>query len=677
MFFSYCKSEKKNLCFEVKNFEPISNLSEAVPLTVKTKTLTLPLDYTDALRTGFIIPSSNQSPDGYFHLKFQIKNLSQKAQKFYYKIYYQAETYKFPEYKENIKNVEHNLAYENFYGSWEDTGKTFDSTSVIFPGSDFQTIESLFRIAGNPRNEIKYYGGEDSWSEMINEDEINKQINEIRQSGEWYADIVSKAKKNGITTEKQLYKDAIYIIKVKRQQGETNNRWKRNPRVGNYSFMLVVTTKEKLQLIPSYIQNISLKNGEAFNNPYHYFLYGKGANAADVYVEKKDSLLRVYAKPDLTAGIFANLDEFNCDQIIGNQSTSTATLGCSSDSSALINACFKQFLSYINPDFVFHNIPLVADVTSGDYTKEMYKKSLMTYQKKDLLTLPQKVASCPCKTVGYDSKSNNIFITNPGNKAGEMYKENSGIITRHGLTYGKFRAKVKMPRLLNKNKVWNGLTNALWLINQEDFGNWNSRRNCNAGDGFIPKHLDGQKAKRVRSLSYSEIDFEIVKCNRYWPERYYGKSAPKESAADADNIVVTCTNWDLACTQPKSFQENIGKVKFNKQSFETFRWDKYYKALTIKTPAPDEELFGLSFYYFEIEWKPDEIIWRIGPAKDKMRVVGYMNDKITSIPNNQMLFIITQEFHLEWWWPEAPFNQDYIPFPAKDITGYFYELEIE
>jgi hypothetical protein len=60
-----------------------------------------------------------------------------------------------------------------------------------------------------------------------------------------------------------------------------------------------------------------------------------------------------------------------------------------------------------------------------------------------------------------------------------------------------------------------------------------------------------------------------------------------------------------------------------------------------------------------------------------MYVVGYMNDKLTSIPNNQMLLIVTQEFHNTQWWPGSPYQQKNIPFPSNDIKGEIYEVTIE
>ena len=86
---------------------------------------------------------------------------------------------------------------------------------------------------------------------------------------------------------------------------------------------------------------------------------------------------------------------------------------------------------------------------------------------------------------------------------------------------------------------------------------------------------------------------------------------------------------------------------------------------------------GGEYYYFQIEWRPNEIIWRVGPEKENLHVVGYMNDKVTTIPNNQMLAVITQEFHFSEWWPMSPYKQENIPFSKEDLNGMLYSLEIE
>jgi hypothetical protein len=60
-----------------------------------------------------------------------------------------------------------------------------------------------------------------------------------------------------------------------------------------------------------------------------------------------------------------------------------------------------------------------------------------------------------------------------------------------------------------------------------------------------------------------------------------------------------------------------------------------------------------------------------------MQVVGYMNENITSIPNNQMLAIVTQEFHYSDWWLPEIFEQGLIPFNKKDLEGKIFEIIIE
>jgi len=74
---------------------------------------------------------------------------------------------------------------------------------------------------------------------------------------------------------------------------------------------------------------------------------------------------------------------------------------------------------------------------------------------------------------------------------------------------------------------------------------------------------------------------------------------------------------------------------------------------------------------------PNKLIWRIGPEKDKMKIVCIMDNTVSSIPNNQMVPIVTQEWHSQEWWPLAPFKQNFIPFPKKDIVGKILEIEIE
>ena len=67
-------------------------------------------DLTEAVSKGIEIPTSRQIPSGYFKLSFQFRG--DKNKKYFYKIYYRNESYKFPEGTDFYNP----MASENFYG---------------------------------------------------------------------------------------------------------------------------------------------------------------------------------------------------------------------------------------------------------------------------------------------------------------------------------------------------------------------------------------------------------------------------------------------------------------------------------------------------------------------------------------------------------------------------------
>lgn len=585
------------------------------------------LDYSDAIDNGFLIPTINQVKEGRFEFDFYIKNTGNSNRKFLYKLFYQNESYKYPEADKNDSARQNIYAGENFYGSWEDTAKGFDETLEIPVDNEFHKVTGSFRIVGNPRNEQRYFG-------------------------------------NGI-----------------------NERWKRNPRVGNYSFLLVVTSGDNLNLIPDYIQNISLTNNGTFINPYFYFIYGDGKKLRNTIVQKSPNQLKVIAKPDPGAGIYVKPMFFKAETA-GKYFCKT----CGQDENLNRNAAFEQFIHYIDPTTKMANIPVIADVLQDNYSKMDYNWNKQFYRKDELIAITASTTKWPCETVKSDPETHSITIKNPKAEFGKWEKQNVGIITRHGFTYGKWTVKAKLTELLNRNNMWNGLTNAIWLITQ-DQAEWNYRRDCNK-EGYLANYYGGQQDKRVKNVSYSEIDFEILKTVPYCPSyllppaynhgtddqrsvNSWNVPFPEEVLENDDKIEVCCTNWDMACWEPKDFSDGCRTISYNGQTFWAHRWDKGYRAITEKVPEKDDELFGSDYYYFQIDWEPDEIIWRIGPSKDKLRVVGYVDNTITSIPNNQMLLIITQEFHNTKWWIGSPYSQDNIPFPGNDIEGKIYEVTIE
>ena len=614
----------KTTNFEIKDFTPVNNWKEEVTID-SNHVKYLELDYTDAL-SGFEIPSVRQTKNG-FEYSFKVKNTTKKTQSFYYKIYYQNETYKQPEFTGKNKTTENELAIENFYGSFENTALGFVKTQPIEADGKFHQVDGTLKIVGNPRNEKKYYD----------------------------------------KTE--------------------NNRWKRNPRVGIYSFLLVVTDLNNIdnKVIPDYIQNISLLNKDNFSNPYHYFLYGEGQKLNSTTVLKKDKVLKVVAKPDLGSGIYIDFKD-------NDAAAKDFTSNCGRSPEIAKRACFQQFLHYVDESAKFKNIPVIKDVVKDDYTLMEYNWNKTFFTEGELIKTWPQVAPCACKDVVSDKEKKKITLVNPKSTYGDWKKQNAGVITRHGFTYGTYTVKANLTQLLSKSGVWNGIVNTIWLLGQSG-DEWNRRRICNK-EGFMETYWGGDKDKRVPYTSYSEIDYEILKTVNYcppyaFPPAYlpsrqdknnifsWNNPLPDELEDQKEDIVVACTNWDMACWQPENFGVGCQPIKYKDQTYYAHRWDHSYRAITEKSLEKDKVLFGGDYYYFQIEWNPTEIIWRIGPEKDKLRVVGYVNSTITSIPNNQMLLIITQEFHNTKWWPGTPFQQPYIPFPANDIKGEIFDITIE
>lgn len=663
IIFSSCSRDG----FEVENFDPFTNYSQK-----KNDTLyTLTADLSDAVLNGIEIPTKNQTNNGYFVFSFKVKNNSSDVKKYYYKIFYQNRSYKF------IDSAR--LAHENFYGSWAEGLYTFKPTKILNPGDEV-VIKDSFKIVGNPRNEIKYFGADPDKYQAL-DDSIKSKMEFIKKVPAWMKTVTQKAKEKETSVEEQIYLNALWGINDEKQRSKfQNNRWKRNPRMGIYEFMLVVTSPEDIGKIPMEVRDLQMiNNSGVFINPFGYFLFKEGKNLQNTQVLVSEKKLKVASELDAGSGIYVDKLSINKSKF----SPEALSSNCNNSSELYKKAQFKQYFHNIDKDYTVYNVPEIRDITGENFTRAEYESLKAGYADKNSRTkLYVSTSDCPCKTVVSDSKSKKLIMTVPSSEPGKLRKEHVGISSRIGYTYGKFRAKIKFPEMLSRDNVWNGITNAFWLLFQED-ADWNLRRECNAKIAYIPREEpDNETAlgKSKKTITYSEIDFEIVKESQYWPHTSYkdGGSAYKtDDAYSNDEIMVTCTNWDMACQEPKQFNFGAKDFKINGANYTLHRWNPYYRALSTKIPVKHDEIFKAPYYYFEIEWLPEKIIWRIGPEKDKLRVICVMDTSMSSIPNNQMMLMFTQEWHNEEWWPMAPYKQNFIPFPKKDIIGEILEIEIE
>ena len=244
-------------------FNPMSNFGCS-------RRVTMEMDMDNAVLEGVTLPSAKQTKDGSGLFTFRFFTLSKKYK--YYKIYYQNESYKFADTLP--------LANENFYGSWEDV-------SIGFKPIEHHRTHDAFRIVGNPRDEKQYYGADLS-ENSFSPEHIQSVMNSIRNGEVWYNAVKEKAVKNGRDVEQQLYLDALWVINDKKNVGDVNHRWKRNPRVGEYSFILVLCDEEGLGEIPDYVQYVGQtdENGQ-FVNPYGWFAQHKSKHIKVIRSKRK------------------------------------------------------------------------------------------------------------------------------------------------------------------------------------------------------------------------------------------------------------------------------------------------------------------------------------------------------------------------------------------------------
>lgn len=632
------------------------NKQENLPITIvdtNIKKEVYNFDFNKAYQHGFIVPSIQLDSIDAFELTFEIPE-ELRGKELYYKLYYQNESYKFNEAKGNSY---HPLAEENFYGSWIDTDISFvkiDSGETI--------ISTSFTIQGNPRNEQKYINPN---TRKTGVDSLNviEVMDSIKSDSIWYEEVIHQAKQKNRTIQNHLYKVAENFLTSKK----INNRWQRNPRVGDYGLMLIVVSKEELSQIPDYIKNISKQKDGQFINPFYYFNNGEGKKIKNLAKYYNPNFLKLKASVPLKNGFYIpKFQHFESEEYFNQYVNNSEEL--------YKNASFEYHDTYRSDSI--RNLPIKTNFETDNFSIADYKANQLKFDSTERISTWLACLKYPGKTFGYNEEEDVVWFKNPKSEEGEMKKEHVGFKTRHGMTYGKYTYKIKMTRLLNNQYVWNGITNAIWML-YDTGGPWNNRRICK-GDGYYPYYVTEESKKEPQTF-YSEIDFEILKAAEYWPKYEYKdyENERIEPESHKDKVMITCTNWDLSCNTPKKFDVGVHQIQYQDLTFDLHRWLSYQNAVTSKVPALDEELFGREYYYFQIEWKPKEIIWRVGPEKNQLRVVGYMNDEVTSIPNNQMITVFTQEYHYSHWWPNAPFLQEDVPFPLNDLNGKLYSIEIE
>lgn len=424
---------KKKSFFEVTEFNSITN-----PEFKNNDTLVfVEANLDDAPLNGIRIPTAQQCAGGKFSFNFKIKRLEKSNDKLYYKLFYQNETYKFSE--------DHEYSGENFYGSWEDSNIGFKEISSL--ENEISIIDSLV-IVGNPRNEQLYYGPNPA-NGAVDDQLLANTIAFIKNDPVWFEQIKKKIITEKRTLEEQLTLDALWSIsELHKNQGNINNRLWRNPRMGNYEFMLVVISEAELKKIPYHQKSIQLPTINAtYINPFSFFKTGKGSKLDNVVYAMGNKKIKTKAHFNLGAGLYVDNKQVGRENFNKDNYKSS----CGDTYKLYKYAHFQQYFHWINKDFPLKNIPEVIDVMDPRFTRAEYEKFEKLYStSKKFIDTYVNSSDCPCKTVNSDSASNSITLINPGNKDGEYKKEHVGVVGRIGFTYGKWRAKLNFRNSLIK-----------------------------------------------------------------------------------------------------------------------------------------------------------------------------------------------------------------------------------
>ncbi|MGB6036739.1 MAG: hypothetical protein WBG42_10770, partial [Cryomorphaceae bacterium] len=270
---------------KMENFNMFSNYS------LTSDTLILEMDLSNGPFEGIVLPSDSATGSrNYFHFDFDIENKGQ-AERFFYKLYYRNVSYM---HADNIDGAFNPKSSENFYGSWSGIdAPLFKLTDTVKENERLEVRDSI-KIMGNPFNETRFFGP-DPRSNQFGSADVTKMIDVIQSNPEWLKSVEDKALASNQSLEDQLRFDAIWTLRNTQSKDTTNLRFRNNPRVGLYEFMLVIGRESVIESIPDYALNHSLTNPETGvrSNPFYFF--PEIEKKSNLIVETSKQHLRTYA----------------------------------------------------------------------------------------------------------------------------------------------------------------------------------------------------------------------------------------------------------------------------------------------------------------------------------------------------------------------------------------------
>lgn len=532
---------------------------------------------------------NNQGSSGneveFFEFEFNITN-NTNASNLHYIIFYQNESYY---YSENGWNML--LSGDNYYGSWGHDEKANPGLrQLTAPIGQTITIRNIFKIRGNSRNEDIYCP-----------DNPGCQPNNCC----WSDDPTNDAHMQ---------------------------RWARRPRVGKYRFLLVVTSDPNSITLP-FLKNVQVTYNDKYYSPFYWRNCLNSNYTLSTAVAEACYHLRVYARPDLNS----TLQPFT------------------GQSSPFTNASFN---TWHNPPLMVKQLPIVQDIetfTQLDYNfnKQFSAEEDFVWVRANYFDERNIDWANGDKGNAYSDGNNKLLIVSPPSncETGTFIREHAGV-DYIPQKYGKFTVKVLFPRMYTDNNMWKGLWNITWL--DKAFG---------TGDpwGAIPCGST--------NLWHTEVDIEHFPHSNSYPyyngngdqndpQKQYHISQWDDKGLENAGIVIQYSLYDMMCANVVNPIPPLGHIYVTYQG-DTFtvkrddddpnsNGDQDGGVHSYKGHDPNPDIydyisdairFGIPMYY-QFEWTPSEMIFRIGTSLSTLEVVSYYNGNFCRIPKEYMTWII-------------------------------------
>ncbi len=683
-----------------------------------------------------------QTTDGKekFQFSFTVQNNSPSDQIFYYKIYYQNESYKWPD--SDARN------YKNFYGSFGFDENRFQSlvgsgplagtlitkgvgqghwgvVQELVPANGKITVIDYFRIRGNPRNELMCYTGprlEAGLNAEFMDDFQNLEY--IESNGSVVYDntndtwpnsaetLVQMLVDDGLDLDFRIYKNAT--TNEFRECGDFNlGRENRNPQVGDYSFMLMATSD--INEVPGHIVDISKKEllssgKKVFVNPFAYFHSGAGTGLSSTAIIDASNTLKMYIEP-----LLSSKQKYDNNLLVNDVATNRGQVLYSDGPSQTsnISPC-SEFMAYPYadhfegwPDYdekVKRFVPFLADIIGDNWTQMDYTWHRNFVQRSiirganELIPAIDDYRHVDGATPVPGPGNGELHLTIPGHTWDDItedqlvtytysngdvedlaVRESPTVELRYPLTYGKYRAQIEFPEILSQDSVFNGITCAFWF-----FGGGGRRCDNDVTEFDIelyPAHPNSwfrYGPERVANADqHDHTDWS--------PNALYSKQDIRvdismfdyrKRASNCDCTFPVPNPIDLYSVVIEPDTPNIYTLTSGGQNFETWRNPAQDTTgrIAIKQASriKHDELFGKDFWY-EIEWTPTAVYYRIGPTENNLQLVGYMPADRVKLPEAAETLIINIEFL-----PNADtYATDDIPFNSAPITAKIKQVIIE